>query len=269
MGTWGVKLYDDDIALDIKERFTDPNSRKNVWEITTELMEEYSCILDDVHGAPVFWFTLVDTQWNLGCLLQDVKERALEWLERGGDLAVWAEENPKLAIKRKAVLTELQQKLKSPQPSPKKLKQPRLFRCGWGIGDVFAYQFTSKYSKKKGYYKKYTYFVKIGEKIWYPGHIVPVVRFLETLNHPQSEANALQSIEEIANLYNATVYSTELCAERQVIALLIESNGEIPKKKLTYIGNIKSIMRSDYEKVISKSVGWKYIEIYLIGCLMA
>lgn len=89
MGAWGARLYENDTALDIKDRFADLRKGKTVQQITNELIEEYTCELDDVFCAPVFWFALADTQWNLGRLLPEVKEQALAWLDKGGDLAVW------------------------------------------------------------------------------------------------------------------------------------------------------------------------------------
>ena len=77
MGAWGARLYENDTALDIKDRFADLRKGKTVQQITNELIEEYTCELDDVFCAPVFWFALADTQWNLGRLLPEVKEQAL------------------------------------------------------------------------------------------------------------------------------------------------------------------------------------------------
>lgn len=92
MGAWGVRLYEDDIALDIKNRLDELQKGKTVREITNELIDEYSSELDDIDCAPAFWFALADTQWELGRLLPEVKEQALAWLDKGGDLALWQEE---------------------------------------------------------------------------------------------------------------------------------------------------------------------------------
>lgn len=43
MGAWGAKLYQDDTALDIKNRFDeDLRKGKTVEEITKEFIEEYA-----------------------------------------------------------------------------------------------------------------------------------------------------------------------------------------------------------------------------------
>jgi hypothetical protein len=48
MGTWGVKLFESDDALDVKDRFDDLQKGKTVEEITKELMDEYASSMDDV-----------------------------------------------------------------------------------------------------------------------------------------------------------------------------------------------------------------------------
>ena len=52
MGAWGVRLYEDDIALDIKNRLDELQKGKTVREITNELIDEYSSELDDIDCAP-------------------------------------------------------------------------------------------------------------------------------------------------------------------------------------------------------------------------
>ncbi len=75
MGTWGVKLYENDTALEVKERFDDLRKGKNVRQITDALIDEYSEELNDEYDAPNFWFALADMQWNLGQLLPDVMHK--------------------------------------------------------------------------------------------------------------------------------------------------------------------------------------------------
>lgn len=175
MGAWGAKLYENDDALDVKDRFDDLRRGKTVEGITRELMDEYADVMDDIDVAPSFWFALADMQWKLGRLMPEVKEQALAWLDSGGDLAVWQEENPKLAAKRQKILEELRNKLNSPQPPEKKISQYRLYKCEWQVGDVFAYQLESDFAKEKGLLGRYFLFQKVDEGIWHPGHIIPIV----------------------------------------------------------------------------------------------
>ena len=265
MGTWGAKLYESDTALDIKDRFEDLQKGKTVQQITNELINEYAGELDDAYCAPVFWFALADTQWNLGRLLPEVKEQALTWLDKGGDLAVWQEENPKLAATREKVLRELQQKLNSPQPPEKKISQHRLYKCEWKIGDVFAYQFNSEYSKDNDFYQKYVYFVKVSEGIWYPGHIVPVVYFYKKVDNVLSDISSLSNVDFIPQFYRPIAYKNNPDMKIQyLLTLLNTSSRVIPKNQLTFLGNIGNIKRVDNEDLNSYNLNWKRFETYMI-----
>ena len=79
MGIWGTKLYQDDLALDVKEEYIGKierglSNQKALEEIIKE-NEEY--LEDDVEKT-VFWLVLADTMWRTGRLTQKVKERALQ-----------------------------------------------------------------------------------------------------------------------------------------------------------------------------------------------
>ena len=81
MGTWGSELYQDDLAQETKDSFQDLLKKgKTTLEATEQLIRQNADVLNDVEEAPIFWFALADTQWELGRLLQDVKEKAIQVL---------------------------------------------------------------------------------------------------------------------------------------------------------------------------------------------
>ena len=205
MGAWGAKLYQDDVAQDIRDRFKDQLRRgKSSEEVTQELIKGYSYMIDDPDDGPVFWFALADTQWNLGKLLPEVKKQALLWLDKGGDVRRWEAENPKQAIIRKKVLEELQQKLNSLQPPEKKISQYRLYTCEWKIGDVFAYQLESDLAKEKGLFGRYFLIQKVDEETWHPGHVFPIVYVKIT-----SDERLPTSVKEYDELEYVQIVSSE------------------------------------------------------------
>ena len=84
MGNWGPGLYQNDITQDVKDDFEESHrAGKPVSEITAKLMADYEDIMGDPAEEPLFWFALADTQWRFGVLLPTVKEKALEWLDKG------------------------------------------------------------------------------------------------------------------------------------------------------------------------------------------
>ena len=266
MGTWGTGLYSNDSACDIRGDYIDKLKRgKTNDEATQELINSNRDIMGDVEEEPLFWFALADTQWNLGRLLPEVKEQALAWLDKGGDLAVWQEENPELAVTREKVLRELQQKLNSPQPPEKKISQHRLYKCDWKIGDVFAYQFNSEYAKENDFYQKYVYFVKVAENTLYPGHVVPVVYFYKKVDSVLSDITSLSNIDFIPQFYKPIAYKNNPGMKKQyLLTLLNTSSRAIPKNQLTFLGNVGNIKRVDNEDLNSYNVNWKRFETYMI-----
>ena len=74
MGTWGAGLYQDDVAEDVRDYYMNQLRKgKSGAEVTLELIDDYNCEIFDTEDAPIFWFALADTQWNLGRLEEHVK----------------------------------------------------------------------------------------------------------------------------------------------------------------------------------------------------
>lgn len=268
MGTWGPGLYQDDVAEDVKDYYKDQLHRgKTGEELTQELIEEYRENLFDIDDAPVFWFALADTQWNLGRLESLVKEKALYYLDEGSNLERWKNENSKLFEKRKAVLEKLKEKLLSEQPEKKKISQYRLYHCKWEIGDVFAYQLKSEYSKEKNLYNKYLFFTKIDEDVWHPGHIIPTVYFYWVISDRILTLEELNKIPYIPQFFVPKVYKNR--PNRKILYrlnFLSTSERLIPKSQLTFLGNIAD--KIDYinnEDTNSYNISWKKFENYIIN----
>jgi hypothetical protein len=143
MGTWGVGLYSDDSACDIRDDYKDIlGGGISEPEATNQLIEQWKSELSDPDIAPVFWLALADVQWNLGRLQEQVKREALAVIENGSDLARWLPDK-KLEIKRKAVLQRLQQKLNTAQPAQRRVRKRYIASTDWNLGDVYSFQLQS------------------------------------------------------------------------------------------------------------------------------
>ncbi|MEQ8156789.1 MAG: hypothetical protein ABRQ25_18250 [Clostridiaceae bacterium] len=234
MGSWGPKLYQDDVAEDVRDYYKDQLKRgKTNEEVTKELIEDNEDIISDEDEAPVFWFALADTQWNLGRLLPFVKEKALEYLKNGINLARWEEEaiNQREYKVREKVLQELEQKLNSPMPPEKKISQHKIYKCEWNIGDIFAYKLESDYAKEKGLGNRYLLIRKGDEYVWWPGHIIPIIYVQIT-----KDEKIPNSKEEISNLEYIQISRAKGMPE-YLIKIISTSKRIIPTKQLTFIGN--------------------------------
>ena len=139
MGTWGTAIFSDDFASDLKSEFRDKIAfGKEPEEATQELINEYKDVLDDPEEASVFWIALAATQWNLGRLQEDVKQKALQILDSGTDLNRW-KDNPKEYKKRIEVLNKLKEQLLSKQPLAKKLPIPFIRETKLIEGNLISY----------------------------------------------------------------------------------------------------------------------------------
>lgn len=289
MGAWGPGIYQNDVAEDIKSEYIDLlHKGKTKEEASDEVIWNNEDYLYDEDDAIPMILALADTEWKYGKLIDRVKEKALFIINTGRGLKVW-EENPKYLKKRKEVLQKLKEKLESPQPPEKQIKPVRLYKCEWKMKDAYAYKMESDLAKEKGLYGKYIIFIKVGERIWYPGHIIPIVWAKLTnsgqLPTTEEELNKLEFVQissddyislfshlhleshnknrknieslkySINKNYELPVYRTEL----------ISTSKRIIPKKLIYLGNFPNIIQPKYEfllmdKISYYSMTWKNVE---------
>ena len=291
MGAWGANLYQDDVALDIKDEYKDNLRRgKTNEEAMQEIIDKYQELLEDEEDRGVFWLALADTQWNLGRLDEQVKEQALEIIELGTDLKRW-EINEKLYNKRKEILEKLKEKLLSPQLEEKRMPKYRTYKCEWENGDVFAYQLKSEYAKEQGLEDRYLIIQKIDEIDWYPCSTIPLVRVKitedKTIPKTEKEIDELEYIQTWFTSYERRFagfsalrplkdqikgmsFNTDeygLLPEYMVSIVITSKN--MTKGKLTYLGNYTNITPPQNEFIpICKdnfpTVLWKNFEERLI-----
>lgn len=289
MGAWGTGLYQNDTSLDVKDEFVDKLHRgKSPEEITAEMIEDYACIMDDAEEAPLFWFALADTQWKRGMLLPEVKEKALFWIDKGGDIALW-EEEPRLAAKRKKVIEALKEELLAPQPPRKTYKPYNLYHCQWQFGDVYAYLLESDLAKEKGLAGKYLLIQKVDEGTWHPGHTIPIVYVKITQDSalPTSveEYNELEYVQVSHSIYEEVKWPEGMVPAEEVLKRearqreqldaygflpefrlsLISTSKRVIPKKLSFVGNFSGAARPPKEYIPSyklnlRTLWWKEFE---------
>lgn len=263
MGAWGPRLYQDDIAEEVRDYYKDQLHRgKTGDEITQELISQNEYALSDPDDAPVFWFALADTQWNLGRLEDFVREKALYHIRSGHDIKRWKMENPKEAKVRAKVLSELEQKLLSPQPVEKKISQYKLYRCEWKIGDVYAYPLNSKYAREKGLYGKYFLFHKIGETTSWPGHIIPIVRVKITANNQlpldEKSFDSLEYVQTSATKFDPFIEEFHIdcrgLTEEEFLSKVNQKKTELNFDEFGYLPQYRLALINTSKRVIPKNL---------------
>lgn len=139
----GAGLYDDDAGADVRSLFRElvadgltPEAATNV------LLQQWGTALEDHDEECAFWLALADTQWKVGRLEERVRDKALEIIASGEDLARF-EHDAKLQKRRVAVLDDLRQRLSTPPRPPVRLRRPFRSVSPVQVGDVFSYALTN------------------------------------------------------------------------------------------------------------------------------
>jgi hypothetical protein len=125
----------------------------------------------------------------------------------------------------------LEKRLNSPQPPRKKISKPRIYKCPWQFGDVFALKLQKDYSEEKakyGNFGNYILFQKVRETNVYPKHTNPVVLVKITENP------TLADFEK--NNYVRIDTNREKNLYGYFFQLVITSKSQIPKD-IIFVGN--------------------------------
>ena len=150
MGTWGPKLYEDDLSEDIKNEYEELLEKgKNNKEAIEDICQIYKEEIEDSDEKSVFWMVLADILYKHKNLTEFVKEKALKEIELGKNLERWKNEGSEEDyIIRKKEIEKLRKKLVSYQDCKKKdvaknksgKKTANNNILEWKIGDTYAYK---------------------------------------------------------------------------------------------------------------------------------
>ena len=142
MGAWGVAIFSDDLAADIRSDFRELiGDGLTPSEATDRLKAEYASSLVDPDEMPVFWIALAVAQWKLGRLEESTKKMALQVIDDGTDLARW--DDAQSRVKREVVLAKTRAELLAASPPAKRV--PRTIREAneWHLGETIGFQLLS------------------------------------------------------------------------------------------------------------------------------
>ena len=182
MGTWGVALFSDDMASDLREEFHDLVGDG----LSTESAVEKLISVYTPDGNPdtetVFWLALSAVQWRLGRLDERTKQHALKIIENGQDLKRW--DDIKLRKKREIVLEKLKNQLMTQQPLAKKVPKRIIATNNWEIGEILCFQLASKrwvLMRVIGHHRDYGGLSAICELLDWVGGTIPEPRVIKKL----------------------------------------------------------------------------------------
>lgn len=145
MGAWGISIFSDDFACDIRGEYNAMLMLgKTDEEASKAIFDQFYEQIKNSEDEPVFWFALALSQWKKGRMMDDIKTKALEFIDNGKDLERWnTPENQKNYKNRIKELQKLKEKLLSPMPPLKKVGKPKVTNSPWKVGDLLAYKIIS------------------------------------------------------------------------------------------------------------------------------
>ncbi|NLD47062.1 MAG: hypothetical protein GX660_07665 [Clostridiaceae bacterium] len=260
MGTWGTGLYANDSTCDVRDSYMqllqEGLSNTEAYEKTLEKYREYIGDQDE----PLFWFALAETQWRMGCLIPEVKEKALEWIENDGGLELWKESDGG-GTGWKKTLQNLRLKLLTTMPPEKKIRIPQIVNNNlWNVNDVYAYQFNGEGSEKHGFKGKYMLIQKIGEGMReFPRELAMRIHVVDRVF---DELPTLEDMDELRIL--PVDFPTRVSMNKDPIwmsALIYMSKKTFyPAKYLTFIGNRKGPANN---MINNRELAWSHIDTWL------
>lgn len=135
MGAWGTAIFSDDTASDIRSEYRELIEDKVPDdEAINKVLSAYDHL--DNEEEHILWLALAAAQSQVGRLDDQVKAKALDVIESGRGLELWAEAGARDLAKRKAVLQKLKETLTGEQPPPKTLRRPWRHETNLTPGDV-------------------------------------------------------------------------------------------------------------------------------------
>jgi hypothetical protein len=139
VGTWGVGIFSDDTALDVRNDWRDLLGEGLDAETATgRLLEEWGQSANDPDEGPVVWLALAAAQMSTGRLTEEVRKHALSLIDSGADLRRWKGSSD--LKRRQAVLQKFRSRMAGPQKAPVKVARRRLAVPRFQIGDAFTFR---------------------------------------------------------------------------------------------------------------------------------
>ena len=120
MGTWGPAIFSNDTAPGVRDDFRDLVAHgATPAEATEEILAEYSVGIPGDPDNNDLWLGLAATQHKTGHVVPEVIGRALAIAESTKELERWLPADRKGRLQ---ALTKLRETLRTPPPSPRKLR---------------------------------------------------------------------------------------------------------------------------------------------------
>lgn len=270
MGVFGIKIYDDDTALDVKEEYLEKlkNGIDNE-KALKEIIEENKEYIEDIDDGPVFWIALADTMWNEGRLTEEVKKEALNAIDK--NLIRWKDEVDEKEYKlRERELLKFKDKINKEMPKRKiyfekkkeSTKKTKNKKYQWNIGDVYAYKLDCKKAKELKINGRYLIFRKIEDGL-NNGRSIAIITYVQITNDEQLPKSK-KDLEELPYIIISNIGNVR----HEYRIELVNISQKFIKDELIYLGNYLEIKLPKDEHVVSNKINIPWYRINQIDFLL-
>lgn len=134
MGTWGVKVFENDIAADVRSEYRDLVAEGLDGALATDrLLASYAGGVEDPDEGSDFWIALAVAQFEVGRLEDRIRDRALAHIDDGTDVSRFVGKD---RGRREKVLDQVREQLTGPHKDPKRIRKRQKSICPYQVGDV-------------------------------------------------------------------------------------------------------------------------------------
>ena len=265
MGSWGVKLYQSDVADMVRDDYKNKlRAGKSDEETLEEMLIEYQHERADDEDKFDYWPALADTMWKYGRLTPEVRDICLKIISATKEDMRW--ETPKDQKKREKEMQKLKEKLLSDMPARKKVSVHKPYVCDWKEREVYAMKIEDDGGdgKYNGYYIVfYVTGMDRGE------YVVSGVYDMVPKVYLMLSKKKIEKAEDIKKLDFCCCSFNKEKNERTIEYIILDTSNRKRPKTINYIGRLKSdfipqvkYRVSDTEglvmwhSIISKAIKW-------------
>ena len=245
MSGWGTKIFDNDLALDVKNDFHDLLGLGMKIEEIEDYILKYKPLMED-EDCCAFWSALAKIEWDYGLLQEKTKDNAKYVINHFSDAHLYIEEKDQK--RREKELKNLYLQLETVNEKPKRRKKTFVYRTTWKEGDIFAYPIDDKYI--------YIHIIEIKRKEHKIEQLVEDEVFIRIFDRLSHKLLSIKYFKTYIRKKYKVIESLGFISGRRAQKLwcIGKREKECFEKKLCYIGNKK--VRLQYSDL--KTVCWDY-----------
>lgn len=280
MGIWGVDIYDDDCACDIRDAFLNlMQEGKSYHEVATIIEEDFSDMFQDIEDGPVAKLALADQMYRVGAIEPERKKEIFKWIDNGGDISRWESAGKSAMLQRKHVLDRFCKEIQGNASAKGKSSRSNRWAFRWEPHQLFALPISDTIGASYNLRGEYLLLYVLGESTFFHGKHVPFVVAKVTENGVLP--NSKESFDRLQYIIFAkSKYDPHFLMFRTADDCHLDENGfvheygfsitqfggDVPPKELVLLGYLPDIQLPNdafWRENSELGCQWSDLEIFL------